>query len=608
MIKHNDIESIYHNNKENYIKLLGLIKTCSSYAQHGSQMIGGASIKKWTTLEHNGVIFYPEYEPHEIPILYDTTKTPIVLNPEAEEFITYYVQARFDKYRSDRFNKNFFNDWKKLLSPEIKKRITDLLLCDLSLIKKHVIEESEKRKDDRSKLSKEDREEEKKKNDEEKEKYQYAIVDGQKQMIDNFLVEPPTIFVGRGNHPLSGCIKRRLYPEDITINIGPNMKIPVPVLNGRRIGDRDKDGTITDKTKWGSIISDNTLEWIASWQNNVTEKYNYARFGRKSGFKMKSDEDKYDKARLLKKKIKKIRARNEQNMNSQDRETKQLAVALYLIDKLALRVGNEKKEDEADTVGVTTLKIKNIHLLENSTIKLDFLGKDSIRYVNKLKVPEIVYNNLKEFYGDGSKGNDSELFELINADLLNKYIKQFMKRLTSKVFRTFNASYLMQIELKKITAKYKTYDKPDKLEKMLHEYEMANLKVAKLCNHQRVATKSSSEKIEKTQTKISDLKTKLRKFKREKDKRLEAGQKTSAINKKISSLQQKIKLVKNKKSLQTESKTLSAGTSKINYIDPRITITFLKANGLFDNIDKFFNKTHQKQFVWAMSVDDTFKW
>jgi len=38
-------------------------------------------------------------------------------------------------------------------------------------------------------------------------------------------------------------------------------------------------------------------------------------------------------------------------MNSSDEKDRQLAVATYLIDKLALRVGNEKGEDEADTVG-----------------------------------------------------------------------------------------------------------------------------------------------------------------------------------------------------------------------------------------------------------------
>lgn len=39
-----------------------------------------------------------------------------------------------------------------------------------------------------------------------------------------------------------------------------------------------------------------------------------------------------------------------------------MATACYLIDKLALRVGNEKGEDEADTVG-NYLKIKIFKLI-----------------------------------------------------------------------------------------------------------------------------------------------------------------------------------------------------------------------------------------------------
>jgi DNA topoisomerase-1 len=34
-----------------------------------------------------------------------------------------------------------------------------------------------------------------------------------------------------------------------------------------------------------------------------------------------------------------------------------MAVAVYFLDKLALRAGHEKDEDEADTVGCCTLKV-----------------------------------------------------------------------------------------------------------------------------------------------------------------------------------------------------------------------------------------------------------
>ena len=43
-------------------------------------------------------------------------------------------------------------------------------------------------------------------------------------------------------------------------------------------------------------------------------------------------------------------------------QVRQRAVALYFIDKLALRAGNEKDEDQADTVGCCSLRVEHITL------------------------------------------------------------------------------------------------------------------------------------------------------------------------------------------------------------------------------------------------------
>ena len=54
----------------------------------------------------------------------------------------------------------------------------------------------------------------------------------------------------------------------------------------------------------------------------------------------------------------------------------QLTTALYVIDNLALCVGDSKDtKEEADTFGVTSLKVEHITLLEDNIIKLDFFGK-----------------------------------------------------------------------------------------------------------------------------------------------------------------------------------------------------------------------------------------
>ena len=52
-----------------------------------------------------------------------------------------------------------------------------------------------------------------------------------------------------------------------------------------------------------------------------------------------------------------IRAQYERDWSSGDSKTRQMGVALYFIDVLALRAGHEKDEDEADTVGCCTLKV-----------------------------------------------------------------------------------------------------------------------------------------------------------------------------------------------------------------------------------------------------------
>ena len=44
-----------------------------------------------------------------------------------------------------------------------------------------------------------------------------------------------------------------------------------------------------------------------------------------------------------------------------------MATAMYLIDHLALRVGNEKSEDEADTVGCCSLRVEHVTLTTTVT-------------------------------------------------------------------------------------------------------------------------------------------------------------------------------------------------------------------------------------------------
>lgn len=40
------------------------------------------------------------------------------------------------------------------------------------------------------------------------ESYKYCIMNGIKQTVGNYKIEPPGIFIGRGNHPNLGKIKK----------------------------------------------------------------------------------------------------------------------------------------------------------------------------------------------------------------------------------------------------------------------------------------------------------------------------------------------------------------------------------------------------------------
>ena len=86
----------------------------------------------------------------------------------------------------------------------------------------------------------------------------------------------------------------------------------------------------------------------------------YVMLSASSSFKGKSEMEKYDKAARLKLFIEKIRRDYEGNLTKASQEVQQLATAMWIIDKLALRVGGEKGEDEADTVGCCSLRVEHL--------------------------------------------------------------------------------------------------------------------------------------------------------------------------------------------------------------------------------------------------------
>ena len=539
----------------------------------------GGNNHYWNTLSHNGVLFPPEYEPIKIPIIYKGNE--IILNPEAEEAAIFYTKYIGTEYITNKFNKNFWKDFKKLLDPELK--IESLDDINFTNIQKFL----ENERNNKLNMSKENKEKIKQEQAKLEEKYTIAIVDGKEQPVGNFRIEPPGIFIGRGCHPLIGKIKKRIYPEDITINIGKEADIPDTGIENRN---------------WKDIIHDQETIWLASWKEEITGKTKYVRLSDKSDFKSESDKNKFELARKLKRKLGDIRKNNEENLNSNCNKKQQLATALYFIENLSLRIGNEKSKDEADTVGVVSLRVEHIDLLDNNKVKLDFLGKDSVRYTKKFEVIPIIYSNLKQFMEN--KDKKKELFDLVSPSDLNSYLQNFMKGLTSKVFRTMNASKLFQKELNKISSKFENYAHDDKINLLLDEFNKANAKVALLCNHQKNINKNFKDQFESINIKLKEAKKKKKELEKKKAEYKEKGKDRKKIKERIRKIEDKIKLIKSKKDLKLEMKNVSLGTSKVNYIDPRITIIFMKKHNI--DINKLFTTALQDKFIWAIDTPDDF--
>ncbi|KAK4254398.1 hypothetical protein QN277_009785 [Acacia crassicarpa] len=546
----------------------------------------GDGQKKWTTLVHNGVIFPPPYQPHGIKMLYKGK--PVNLTPEQEEVATMFAVMRDTDYmQKEKFKSNFWSDWRKLLGKN--HVIQNLADCDFTPIYDWYQVEKEKKKQ----MSTDEKKALKEEKAKQEEKYMWAIVDGVKEKVGNFRVEPPGLFRGRGEHPKMGKLKRRIRPSDITINIGKDAPIPECPIPGE---------------KWKEIKHDNTVTWLAFWNDPINPKlFKYVFLAASSSLKGQSDKEKYEKARMLKNYIGNIRAAYTKDFTSKDITRQQIAVATYLIDKLALRAGNEKDDDEADTVGCCTLKVENVTAEAPNKLQFSFLGKDSIKYENTVEVELPVYNAILKFQKVKRPGDD--LFDKLDTSKLNAHLKELMPGLTAKVFRTFNASFTLDDMLTKDT-------KDGDVAEKIGVYQIANKQVAIICNHQRSVSKSHTAQMSKLTEKITELQGVLKEFKTDLD-RVKKGKSPlksaerkrnltpEALEKKIAQTSAKIEKMRRDMKTKEDLKTVALGTSKINYLDPRITVAWCKRHEV--PIEKIFNKSLLAKFAWAMDVDPDFR-
>ena len=515
---------------------------------------------KWKTLQHNGIAFPPPFESKGITIKIKGEKVP--LNLEQEEMIYQWAKKKDTPYVRDKtFCKNFLDDFVKVLPPKFKN--TALGDIDFSAAFKVVDLEKDAKltldKDQKKKIAASRKEIKEKM----KAKYGVAIIDRKQVDVANWMAEPPGLFIGRGDHPLRGKWKPRVSEKDVTLNLGKEAKVP--------------------PGNWGKIIHEPDFMWLASWEDYLTEKRKYVWLSDASDLKQERDQMKYDKAIKLSEHVDKVLENVVKKMTDRDEKVRRVATVCYLIFKTAMRVGDEKDPDEADTVGATTLRVEHVKL-KSDAIEFDFLGKDSVRWQKSLPISgqdKTLYDNFKKF--TEKKKLEEQIFDGITSRHVNEFLGQIVKGLTAKVFRTYLATTVVKNYLKNI-------DKLDSKSENIKIYhaKLANLEAAITCNHKRTIPKTFGESLNKKKEALEKLKKTPPKTEKQREK-------------------QKLREEKMKLAIELTEKTkdYNLGTSLRNYIDPRVFKAWTDQAGL--EWEKLYTSALQKKFQWVTKVETDWK-
>jgi len=372
------------------------------------------------------------------------------------------------------------------------------------------------------------------------------------------MVEPPSLFMGRGSHPMRGRWKSRISPGDVVLNLGEDAPAP--------------------PGSWKEIVHDHDSIWIGYWVDKLSNVRKYVWPSDVSDLRQERDKLKYDKAKKLERLLPNVRVFIDKSLVSPDVKIRKLATVAYLIDKLAMRVGDEKEEDEADTVGASTLRVEHLKFLTRG-VEFDFLGKDSVRWEKVLELDGAdspVRRNLQEFCA-GKKPEDL-VFDGVASESVNRFLGKATKDLTAKVFRTHHATETVQEYLRKHD---RFREEEPRFAKVYHA-KMANLEAAVRCNHKRTPPKTWEASLGKKQQRLVELEGKKGSMKTERQEER---------------LEQRIGKLKLDVDLQSKTRDYNLGTSLRNYIDPRVYKSWAgKADFDWKTV---YSKTLQRKFLWA---------
>jgi DNA topoisomerase-1 len=591
-------------------------------------------------MHHNGVMIPPKYKGSGLTV--KVRGETVKLNDEQEERAMAWAKKIGTPYVEDSvFAKNFHVDFSEVLG--MKVRPGDV---DYSTIHDVVLAERERK----ASLSREERKalaaQRKEIREANKERYGWATVDGVRMEIGNYTAEPSSIFMGRGKHPMRGRWKEGPRYKDIELNLSPDAPRP--------------------PGSWKGIIWQPDSMWIARWKDKLSGKMKYVWPSDSSILKQRKEIKKFDEALALRKILRKVQRHIADNLDAEDLRRRKTATVTFLIDHCKFRVGDEKDEEEADTVGASTLRPEHIRFNGDGTVTFDFLGKDSVRQTLCVEVPNQVITNLKEF----SATTESTLFEGVDSKRVSDFLDEVKTGLSSKVFRTHYASTAVESKLKRTKV---DPDKSDYVKKYVAT--MANLEAAKVCNHKRTipktweaslqkkkdrlkarrvkakenerklkqraedAEKRFRERLEKYELKLREQGDTLDRYLHQLEEKKKLGRSVEGLKKRITSKKKALRtqrdrikklkkthaqrmkklreqMVKKKKrdgaaieklrlqiKTQQESRDYNLGTSLKSYIDPRIYYDWSR------RVDydwrKYYSKTLQRKFSWVELGEQT---
>ncbi|MCW4015744.1 MAG: DNA topoisomerase I [Candidatus Bathyarchaeota archaeon] len=591
------------------------------------------------SLHHNGVLVPVRYEGKGLTVTIKGKETKLTI--EQEEMAVAWAKKVGTPYVEDKvFAKNFHNDFSEKLGTKVKPGDVDY-----SKIVALVEEEREYKKNLPREEKKRLAAQRKEVREANKEKYGYAYVDGEKMELGNYVAEPSSIFMGRGQHPMRGSWKQGPQKEDIILNLSPDAPRP--------------------EGNWNEIVWEPEAIWIARWQDKLSGKMKYVWFSDSCSFKQQKEIEKFDKAVEFSQKLPQVKRHILKNLESEDLKRRKTATVCFLIDKLKIRVGDEKDPDEADTVGASTLRKEHIQINGDGTVSFNFLGKDSVPHIFTTKLPELVIKNLEEF----SVNTDSALFDGVGSSQVSEFLDEVMTGLSAKVFRTLYASDAVKTKLDKTPVEP---EEPEYVKRYVAT--MANLEAAKVCNHKRTISKTWNSSLQKKQDRLDVLKSranvaqakikqkikyatkkheermvkqterlmaaeaKLEQYKLQLETEKNAGKDVTALNKRVkrqretvTNQRQRIKDMKAKQlerieklkqslekrkqrdsaalekmklkiTVQKETKDYNVSTSLKSYIDPRIYYEWGKQ--VQYDWKQYYAKSLHKKFSWLDNQDN----